>query len=281
MRRAQRIGTLQLLVEPVDGDDLARAGGMRAEQRGKADAAEADDRHRGTERNARRVDDRADTRQHGAAEHRGDVRRQIRIDFHQRAARDHRVLGEAGNADLVVEQGTIRTMQAAPAAEQRAGAVGGGARLAQGGAALHARRAVAAARHEDQRNRVTALQVGDAGPAFFDDARRLVAEHHRHDARPVAVDDRKVGVAEAGGGDLHQHLARAGRIQLDGLDGNGARLRVGAWAAHGVEDCGANFHDKLLQRRDRRDAENTEKFMSCLLRALRASASSALKAVSS
>src|SRR3546814_9935035 len=48
------------------------------------------------------------------------------------------------------------------------------------------------------------------------DAAALVAEHHRKQAFGVVTTEReRVGVADTGGGDLHQHLAGARRIDVD------------------------------------------------------------------
>ena len=74
---------------------------------------------------------------------------------------------------------------------------------------------MAAARHEHHDDVVAVREVVDAGADLLDDARRLVAERHRHRPRPVAVDHRQVRVAQPGGRDLDQDLARPGRIELD------------------------------------------------------------------
>jgi hypothetical protein len=102
--------------------------------------------------------------------------------------------------------------------KQGAGAVGFGARHAQGRAAFRARQAMAAGGHEHHHHMIVGRQTGHVAAAFHDRARCLVAEHHRQWARPVAVDHRKIGVAEACRGDAHQHLAGSGRRQFDVAD---------------------------------------------------------------
>ena len=79
---------------------------------------------------------------------------------------------------------------------------------------------------------IAALQVRDAAAGFLDDAGHLVAEHHRQRTRPVAVDHREVGVAQARGADAHQHLPGPGRGQFELFDREGARSGVRARTPH-------------------------------------------------
>ena len=58
----------------------------------------------------------------------------------------------------------------------------------------------------------------------LDDARALVAEHHRQVVRPDAVHDVQIGAAHARGGDAHAHLAGLRLGELDLLD---AQRRAG------------------------------------------------------
>ena len=128
------------------------------------------------------------------------------------------------------------------AAEQRPGAVGLRARLAERRAPGGARAAAPAARHEDQHDVVADRKVGHALAERFDDARRLVAERHRHGARPRAVDDRKIGMAEPGRRDANQELAAAGRREVELDDLERPRACVGRRQADRVEDGGFDAH---------------------------------------
>ena len=86
--------------------------------------------------------------------------------------------------------------------------------------------------------------------ADLDDlARRLVAEHHRHHARARAVDDREVGVAEAGGADAHQELARPGpgQVELDDLE----RARLARRAPAAPSPCSTAPRTFMLPPRRR------------------------------
>jgi len=77
---------------------------------------------------------------------------------------------------------------------------------------------VAAAWHEDHDDVIAGLQVGHVLAQRLDDAGGLVAQGHRHRAGTVAVDDGQVAMAQAGGGDPHQHLVPAWRRKVQGGD---------------------------------------------------------------
>ena len=91
---------------------------------------------------------------------------------------------------------------------------------------------------------VAARDVGDPGADLLDDAGGLVTEHHRQRPGPVAVDDRQVGVAQPGGDDPHEHLARA-----RGRRASRSSTVSGAESAKGCSSVDAAQHG-----RPRRDA---------------------------
>src|SRR5262249_46540417 len=73
----------------------------------------------------------------------------------------------------------------------------------------------------------------------LDDARALVAEDDRARADPVAVADVQIGVADAGGGQADEDLARARLVEPQRLDG---RPRAGA-----LDDGGLDLaHDTTM-----------------------------------
>ena len=181
----------------------------------------------------RRIDDRTDARQHRAAEQRRLHERQVGRDLHQRAPRHHRVIGECRAAEMVVHHRPV-AMQPARARQQGARAVRRRPRLAQRRTPFRAGHAMAAARHEDHHHMIARGEVGHVLAQFLDDAGRLVPERHRHRPRPVAVDDGEVGVAQSGRHDPHQHLAPAGRIELDFLDRERLGSSIGRLCAHTV-----------------------------------------------
>ena len=172
---------------------------------------------------------------------RGFVERDRAVDLDQRAARDRRVFGEHRAAQMMVDR--LADMRDAPRArQQRAGAVGGGTGLAQRRTAFGAGRAMAATGHEDHDHVVADLQVGDAFAQFLDDAGGLMAQRHRHRPRAVAVDHRQVRMAQPRGDDLDQHLAGAGRRQVDRLDRQRPRCRVRRCKTHLLENGGLDLH---------------------------------------
>ena len=77
-------------------------------------------------------------------------------------------------------------------------------------------------------------KVGHALAEHLDDARRFVAERHRHGPRPRAVDHRQIGMAEARRRDSHQNLAAAGRREVEFDDFERPRLGVGRRKADGL-----------------------------------------------
>ena len=232
---------LELRIREIDGDDLPRAGRARAKQRREPHAAEADHRDRRARAHLRGVDDRAHAGEHRASEQRGFVERKLGVDLHHRTPRHDGVIREHRAAEMVIDRLAV-LRQPSCARQQRAGAIRRGAGFAQRRPAFGTRRAVAAARHEHHDDVVAALQVGDAVAERLDDSRRFVAERHRHRARPIAVDHRKIGVAQARGGDLHEHLAGTGRRELQRLDRERASLRERRLRAHRVQHGCVDLH---------------------------------------
>ena len=148
--RAELAGELELLGDRVDADDRAGAREHGADQGREADAAEPEDGDALAGRGSRALDRGADAGQDGASEQRGDVEREPRVDLHGRALGDDDVLAEGGDAEVVVDRLAGRVVEADLAAQQGAGRVRGGARLAERGAPGAARIAVAAGGHEGE-----------------------------------------------------------------------------------------------------------------------------------
>jgi hypothetical protein len=74
---------------------------------------------------------------------------------------------------------------------------------------------VAAAGDEREDDVVTGAEVGNTGADLLHHPGALVAAHHREGEGDVAGDDVVVGQAQPGGGQLDQHLALAGRVEVD------------------------------------------------------------------
>ena len=104
--------------------------------------------------------------------------------------------------------------------------------------------AMPATRHEDHHDMIADFQIVDAGPEFGDDAGRFVPQAPSGRPRPIAVDDRQIGMAQSGRGDLHQNLARPRWIELDPLDRQwlgvgirGQRRRSSSKSPFGFASC--------------------------------------------
>src|SRR5215470_853022 len=85
--------------------------------------------------------------------------------------------------------------------------------LANVGTTLEAAPAAAATHVEGEADVITPLDVVDAGADLDDLSGALMAEHHRRRAWTIAVQQRQVGVAEAGAAHLDQYLSFARRIE--------------------------------------------------------------------
>ena len=93
-----------------------------------------------------------------------------------------------------------------------------GAHVADRLLAARAVAAVAAVGDERADDVVAGLDPGDARADLLDDARALVAEHHRQPGLEVAVGDVHVGVAQARVGVADQDLALLGPVEVELLD---------------------------------------------------------------
>jgi hypothetical protein len=87
---------------------------------------------------------------------------------------------------------------------------------------------------------VAGRHPGHAGADLLDDARALVAEHHREPALDVALHHVQVGVAQPGVGVPDQDLALLGAAELELLD---LQRLAGL-----VDDGGDGFHGRFPYR---------------------------------
>jgi hypothetical protein len=74
------------------------------------------------------------------------------------------------------------------------------------------------------------LEIGDTITELLDDPRCFMPQRHRHRTRPVAVDDRQIGMTKTCGTDSDQHFTMTGRGEFDssmvsGFESNEGRLR--------------------------------------------------------
>jgi hypothetical protein len=87
---------------------------------------------------------------------------------------------------------------------------------------------------------VADLDVVHARAQLDDLARALVAQHDRHRPRPVAIDQRQVGMAEPAAAHFHQHLALARRIEIELSDLD--RLGLGERPRRAANGENGSFH---------------------------------------
>src|SRR3990172_5746970 len=203
----------ELVLVHVDGDDHARAGDARPLDGAEADAAGAEDGHRGARRNLRCVDRGADARRHAAADEGGAVQRHVVADLHDGVlVHQHllRVGGEVG--ELVHRLAFPRELWRLLRRALRPV-------LTEVRAAREAVLAVAAEEGEAGDDVVAWLELLHLGPDSLDDARRLVAEDGRRRELVVAVDEVEVAVTDAARRHADEHLPADGLVDLDVLDG--------------------------------------------------------------
>ena len=228
--RAELLRELELVVEEVAGEDHPGAGEPRALDHVEPDAAAADHEHRRAHLHVGRAGHRAHARRHRAAQERRLGPRHLRADRDRHLGRAHDPLGEGAEARELVDL--------LPVPAQALGAVehppaGGLVAVAQDRAAGRAVEAAAALRAEGEDDVIARLDVGDPRTRLFDDARPLVAEHHRERQRPVAVDDVPVAVADAGRLHPHADLAGLGTLLVDLRDLEWLLGRVADRSLHG------------------------------------------------
>jgi len=130
-----------------------------------------------------------------------------RVDLGQRDLVDDRVFAE-GRAAHVVVQRLAFVAEARGAVGHDALALGGAHLLAQVGLAGQAELTFAAFGRVERNDVVARLQRRHAFAHFHDHARAFVAQHGGEQAFGVVAAEReRVGVADAGVRDLHQHFA--------------------------------------------------------------------------
>ena len=136
----------------------------------------------------------------------------------------------------------------AGASQEQAGAVCRCPWLAERGAALGARQAGAAGRDEGEDHVIAWGEPCLRVAAGFHRSGCLVAQHHRHRPWPRAVDDGKVGMAQAGCVHPDEQFARPRGLKLHFLHVQWPAARVRARQAHfgehrrpGRHHCGVSI----------------------------------------
>jgi hypothetical protein len=223
----------------VDSDDHVGADHLRALHDVEADAAETEDDDVRAGLHFRGVDDRADARRHAAADVADLVEWRVLADLRERDLRQHGEVRE-GRAPHVMEDRLAVERKAAAAVRHQAFALRRPDRRAKVRLARQARLALPALGRVERNDVIALLERRDAGPDVDDDARAFVPEDRREESLRVRAGAGVfVGVADARGLDLDQHLACLRSGQVDHLDGQGgSRL---------VRNRRPDFHRALLR----------------------------------
>jgi hypothetical protein len=225
VRGAEGHGHVQLVVQHVHGDYLARAGDGAALDAVKPDAAAAEDGDGGAGLHLRRVDGGADASGNAAADQRGLSEGDVLVDLDGGNVRHDAVAGESAEAASAANGGARGCDPGPRRGQRRAVAEDRPAPLA------HLAGAAAGAPGED--DMVAWLHGGHVLAGRLDHAGALMAEDQRELAvSPLALDDVPVRMADAAGHELHQHVAGAGLWQVHLFDDDGRVGLVGDGCFH-------------------------------------------------
>ena len=221
----------------VDADDHVGAGHPRALHHVEADAAQAEHHDIGAGLDLRRVDDGADARGDAAADVADLVERRVLADFRERDLGQHGEVGERRAAHVVVQR-LAAQREAAGAVGHQPLALRRADRRAQVGLARQARLALPALGRVE-RNDVVALarRVVTPGPTSTTMPAPSWPRIAGKESFGIGAGAREfVGMADAGGLDLDQHLARPWARRAAPSRSSAARpLRVPPLLSHPCE----------------------------------------------
>ena len=184
----------------------------------------------------------APTPYHRTTKEYGGLHWNVRVNFHDRFARDDAELRVTGHAGMMMHDATTGFAKTHAAAQQRACAIRGDARLTQCSSSRHAHRAVSACGEEGEHHRIVRAQICHAVADLEHFPASLMAEHERERPQAGAVDNRQIRVTKPGGGHLHEHLIRTRRVQVQFLDHERTALRIRRGQASFTQDRSARFH---------------------------------------
>ena len=129
--------------------------------------------------------------------------------------RHHRILGEAGGAGHVMDVLTVAVQAHGAVVHDEACRFDA---VAEHRTSHDAVMAVAAVGAEVEDHVITGLRPRDPGADLLHHAGAFVPEHDRQRHRPLALHHVIVGVAHAGRGHAHEHLAVLRVVELQGFD---------------------------------------------------------------
>ena len=241
MRHAEALAPRLLVVVDVDADDHVGAGEPQPLDDVEPDAAEPEHDRLGAGLDLGGVEHGADAGGHAAADIADLVERRVLADLRDRDLRQHGEIGE-GRAAHVVVQLLAADGEARGAVRHHALALRGADRGAEIGLARQAGRALPAFGRVERDDVIALLHRRDAGPDIDHDAGALMTQDRREQPFRVGAGERElVGVADAGGLDLDQHLAGLRPFEIDVHD----LERLGLLQC----DSGTGFHGGFPPRR--------------------------------
>ncbi|MEH2471598.1 hypothetical protein V1284_003042 [Nitrobacteraceae bacterium AZCC 2299] len=216
-------------VVEIDADDLVGANHAGALDHVEADAAEPEHHDIGARRHLGGVDHRADPGGDAAADIAAGVERRVVADPGDGDLGQHREIREGRAAHVMIDRLAL-VAEARGAVGHHALALGGADRGAEIGLLAQAAFALPAFRRVERDDMIAGFHRADAGPDLANDAGAFMAEDRGKDALAVKPVERiGIGVADAGGLDLDQHLAMLRTLEIDlddlerllGLKGDG------------------------------------------------------------
>ena len=152
-----------------------------------------------------------------AAEQADLIQRRIRMDPRHRDLRQHRVFGKRAGTHVMQDRPPIQR-EAAAAIGHQPTLLAAANRLAQIGAAGAAELADAAFGHVQRNHVVAHAHAGHADTHFLDNPAAFLAQDRRKTTGRGMRQRMRIAVADAGGHQAHQHLARTRRLQVHFFD---------------------------------------------------------------
>ena len=223
------------VIVDINADDHVGPGELQPLDDVQPDPAQTKDHRLRADFHIGGVDHRADAGGDATADVTDLVEGRVIANLGKRDFRHDRVVGEGRAAHVVMDRRAIQHRKARGAIGQKALPLCCADRGTQVGLAAEAAWALAAFGRVKRDHMIAGLQRGHAGAAFDDDARALMPQNGGK--KPLRVGTRQgefIGVANAGGLDFHQNLARFGAFEVHFHDFE--------WFSGGYGDGGTGAH---------------------------------------
>jgi hypothetical protein len=263
VRRTELTRERQFFIAQIACDDGRCVNHSCTQQPCKTDASQAHDGNRRSRRRLHSVCHRTYARHDCATKHCGFIERQRGIDFDERFAGHHRVLGKSRDAEMVMHIAIV-AMNPSRAAQQHASRIRLETRLTQRRPPMHARLTRSATRHESSNDVIADSQIIDLGTHLDNLTSTFVTDRHRHRSRPIAIDDRQIRMTQTRRTHAHQHFTRPRRIKIHLDNLQRPRLRIRARQGDFIQNGSASFHWAPRENQNRVTAKKElKKEMTC------------------